>query len=263
MKDAAVVSELALERYRLAELPPEEMDAVRDALAMDPRLRERLAAIERSDREILAAHPPAPFAASVEGRLRRHAAEERGVGPRWRRLAPVWALSLAILVTGALLLRGGLQGLAGTATPPRGDRSKGSGSSLLLFRQALDGTAERLDSGAVAHAHDVLQVAYHAAGHRYGVILSIDGRGVVTRHLPTGGNDAAELQPIGPATLPTAYRLDDAPRIERFYFVAADDPFAVAPVVAAARIAATDPLAADRLSLPASFAQASFLLRKE
>jgi hypothetical protein len=177
-------------------------------------------------------------------------------------LAPVWALSLALVLTSGLLLRSGLVRLPGTPTAPSADRSKGGTLSLLLFRQGADSKVERLEPGAVARARDVLQIAYHANGHRYGVILSIDGRGVVTQHLPTAG-DAAELKPNGTVVLTTAYRLDDAPRLERFYLVAADEPFAIAPVVAAARSAAADPFAVDRLPLHAPFEQASFLLRKE
>lgn len=263
MKDASAVHQLMLERYRLGELSQPEMDALREALAADPALRERLAAIERSDHDILSSAPPAQFADSVEQRIRRQAAQDRGRGPRWSTLAPVWALSLALIVTSALLLRSGLPGAAGLSPATSGDRSKGGAPSLLLFRKNVDSAIERLEPGAVAHDRDVVQVAYQASGRRYGVILSIDGRGAVTRHLPASGDEAAPLQPSGPALLQVAYRLDDAPRLERFYFVASDQPFAVSPVEAAARSAASDPLNADRLPLDPPLTQASFLLRKE
>jgi hypothetical protein len=258
MKDAAAVSELTLERYRLGELPAAEMRAVREALAADAGLRERLAAIESSDLEILAAQPPAAFAASVERRIHSETAPGPTPARPWWSPAPAWALALGLVAASLLLLRGDLP-----APHAGGDRAKGGAPSLLLFRQGPGGAAERLDPGAVAHARDVMQLAYHAAGHRYGVIVSIDGRGVVTRHLPPSGDEAAALQAGGPALLPTAYRLDDAPRLERFYLVTADAPFAVTPVLTAARGAAADPVSADRLPLPAPFAQASFLLRKD
>jgi hypothetical protein len=33
-----------------------------------------------------------------------------------------------------------------------------------------------------------VQLAYQAAGRHFGAIVSIDGRGVVTRHLPAAGH---------------------------------------------------------------------------
>lgn len=264
MKDPTAVSELMLERYRLGELSAEETDALREALQANSPLRDRLAALAGSDQQILAARPPAQFAASVEQRLRAERAQDRGAPPRFGMLAPVWGLSLVLAVSGALLLRGAWPGSPGSAQTARsGDRPKGGSPSLLLFRQAPDRTIERLEPGSSAHARELLQLAYQAGGRRYGVILSIDGRGVVTQHLPATGDQAAPLKPSGPAVLPSAYRLDDAPRLERFYFVAADEPFAVPPVMAAARSAALDPLNVTRLPLEPPFAQASFLLRKE
>ncbi len=249
MSERPAVHELTLERYRLGELPEAEAQAVRDALEADPRLRERLAQLENSDRAILEERPVAQVAVAIERRL----AERE---PGRRALVPVLALSAALVVASALLAPRLTHG-------PGGDRTKGGGPSLLLFRKGPSGGVERLDAGAVAHAADVLQVAYQAGGRRYGVILSIDGRGVVTRHYPASGDEAAPLQSGGPGLLPSAYRLDDAPQLERFYLVAGDAPFALAPIVAAAESAGRDPRRAERLPLPAALVQTSFLLRKE
>jgi len=93
------------------------------------------------------------------------------------------------------------------------------------------------------------------------VIVSIDGRGSVTVHLPVHGDQAAALASGDTVLLDHAYQLDDAPRFERFHFVTAQAPFAVATVVDAARRAATT-ASASELPLAASFEQASFLLRK-
>lgn len=168
------------------------------------------------------------------------------------------------LVTGGLLLRAALPVPVDSAkTPPSGDRQKGGSPDLLLYRKGGESTVERLTPGAVARRLDVVQIAYLAGGRRYGLILSIDGRGSVTRHLPTGGDQAAPLRAGGAVALATAYRLDDAPRLERFYIVAADEPFGVSAVLTAATRAGLDPLTTDRLPLGAQFTQASFLLRKE
>ncbi len=57
-----------LERAALGEVPPERADEVREILAGDPAERARLAELEASNAEILAALPPADVAAEVARR---------------------------------------------------------------------------------------------------------------------------------------------------------------------------------------------------
>jgi hypothetical protein len=269
MKDSKDVPDLMLERYRLGELPAAEAAALAEAIAADDALRERLSALERSDAELLATYPPGEFAAAVARRAAAGGATEAKApprGPRHWMLAPasVLAAGLLALAGGGLLLRGVVPGPHASPgeAPPR-DRLKGGGPDLLLYRKGGESRIERLEPGAVAHSLDVVQIAYRAGGRRYGVILSVDGRGAVTRHLPAVGEQAAPLRPGGTVALEDAYRLDDAPRLERFYLVAADEPFALEPVLVLAGSTGFDPLTADRLPLGAPFGQASFLLRKE
>src|SRR4029453_15382136 len=118
--------------------------------------------------------------------------------------------------------------------PPDVTRIKGMAPQLYLYRKAAQAPVELLQPGSVAHARDLVQLAYKPAGRPYGVIVSVDGRGRVTRHLPVEGALAAPLLP-GPAMpLSQAFELDDAPAYERFHLVAADVPFAVDDVVQAA-----------------------------
>lgn len=110
-------------------------------------------------------------------------------------------------------------------------------------------------------AGDLVRVGYRAAGRGFGVIVSVDGRGSVTVHLPGRGDQAAALAGGDTVLVHHAYQLDDAPRFERFHFVTAGAPFAVATVVDAARRAALT-AGASELPLAPSFEQATFLLRK-
>jgi hypothetical protein len=110
-------------------------------------------------------------------------------------------------------------------------------------------------------ANEVVQVAYQVARPGYGVILSVDGRGVVTVHHPEGGTEAAPLTPGRQVPLPHAYRLDDAPAFERFHLVVAGEPFPVDTAVTAARRTARS--GGDRLDLPGRFAQLEVTVRKE
>jgi hypothetical protein len=99
---------------------------------------------------------------------------------------------------------------------------------LSIYRRTAAGS-ERLADGDLVHAGDLLRVGYVSGGRPFGLILSIDGRGAVTMHLPPAGDRAVALQPGSNILLDAAYELDDAPRIERFYFVTGNDAFAVGP----------------------------------
>ena len=124
--------------------------------------------------------------------------------------------------------------------------------------------SETLADGAVARQGDVIRVGYRAAGRAYGVILSIDGRGHVTMHLPTGGDRAMALGREPTVLLDQAYELDDAPRWERFYFITGEAPFPIAPIVASASAPSQRPAATPypHCPSPQAFEQSVVSLQK-
>ena len=252
------IPDLILEQYRLGELPRAEADRVSRLLAEDPALRERHEALDRSDEEIARAYPAGWFAQRIRARLPAPAAG-----------APFgWRVPLAIAATVALVILVVPRWMA----PPRGDiapavsvdRIKGLKPSLAIYRRTSTGS-ETLADGSVARPGDHLRVAYTGAGKAYGVILSIDGRGAVTVHLPPVGERAAPLKAGSAILLDQAYELDDAPGWERFYFVTGDTPFAMADVVKAARKTAAGGARATPAPLPVSreLTQSTFSIQKE
>jgi len=144
------------------------------------------------------------------------------------------------------------------------DTIKGLEPTLMVYRRTATGS-ETLADGAPARAGDLLLLGYVAAGRRYGVILSLDGAGIVTMHLPANGSAAAPLRAGEIVLLDQAYELDDAPAWERFYFVAADEPFDVESIRGTLRQAAARGLALPprSLPLPAGFGQNGFSIQKE
>ncbi|MCX7030095.1 MAG: hypothetical protein NTU62_08245 [Spirochaetes bacterium] len=259
------VSDLSLEQYRLGELSAAAAAALADRIGRDPALAARLGSLAASDAEILAAHPPAVAAADIRRRL---AVEERGEERRARRLRPVRFSTLAFPAAAAVLLTLSLFLVRDRILPVRDAvRLKGLETTLSVWRKT-GGGAERLAEGAVARAGDVVQLSYLAAGARYGVILSIDGRGVVTFHLPEGWEGGPARSPAldtsGEITLASAYELDDAPAFERFFLVYGAGPFEVSAAAEPARRLAARPDSAlrGRISLPRTLRQVSFLLVK-
>ena len=254
------VPDLLLERYRLGEMTPDEGAAFERRLHGDEELRQRLRALDASDEEIRRRYPAEVLGSQVRRRLEAGAkdaprtAGARFFGLRWKTAAVLaGVLVLAVLVGPPLL---------GPGDGP-GDRVKGLEPTLLLFRKTPEGS-EPLKDGATARAGDLIRIGYRAAGQRWGVIVSVDGRGVVTRHLPRDGAHAARLPTESQALLDSAYELDDAPRWERFYFVAGPAPFDTAPILEAANRVAASGSAGPPPALPLRMAvkQSSVLLIK-
>ena len=251
--DDSPVADITLERYRLQELPADVAARLERRLGRDSTLRSRLDALARSDEQIRDSDRLERVAAGVRQRVAANATDR--TQRRWRPLVEL-AVAAAVVILLVIPL---------VTSMPAGDdeRTKGLEPSLALFRKVGAGS-ETLADGAVVHQGDVIRVGYRAAGRPYGVILSIDGRGHVTLHLPSTGDQAAPLQRESTVLLDQAFELDDAPRWERFYFVTAANPFTVAPIVAAAGRAAE--LGGDTpaaLPLGTGLDQSVFSLQKE
>ena len=257
-----------LERLAQGELDPEAAAALRARLAAEGRsVDEELAALARSNQEILAEQPKAVVGAAIRAR-----AAAAGAAPpaarRWPWQVPALALAGALGV--AVLVVGGIdRGAQGPTTVGEGEQEetilKGH-PRLLVYRQRGE-RHERLPAGARAARGDLLQLAYAGMlDGQHGVLLSIDGAGRVTRHLPVEGVTAAvALSPGREIRLPTAYELDDAPAFERFVMVTAPHPFAADVAVQAARAVAARKEGArtQPLPLPAEFSQTSIAVEKE
>ena len=264
------IPEIVLERYRLGELPAGEAARVQALADADAGVRGRLGEIERSDTEIRNSGLVHRLEDGVRRRLAaRTGAQGSAPGARWG-LGAGWGLAViaAIALVFVIVPRRGVRPddmpIAAADRPEVGDRIKGLRPALAVYRRTADGS-ETLADGAVARAGDLLRIGYRAAGRSYGMILSVDGRGSVTVHLPDAAARAVPLRRDTTVLLDRAYELDDAPKWERFYFITGTEPFAVAPIVDAARRLVSNhrdtPPAA--LPLPADLEQSSFSIQKE
>lgn len=218
-----------------------------------------LEALRVSSDEILEALPPRTVAAEVEHRVRAR---------RQRRTRVAYWSAGAALATAAVLLfaltRGGDETRLAGLDPAEldgGTRIKG-GLGLILHQKRGD-EAVRLAPRARAGTGDLLQLSYVAAGRGFGVIVSIDGRGTTTLHFPDTPEASTALAPGKATPLAHAYRLDDAPRFERFFLVASSQPIDVAAVIRASeRLAAMPRRESAGLELGPDLEQVSFLVTK-
>lgn len=258
-----------LERIALGELPPDELAAAKVRLAQEPEGLERLARLEADSRATLERHTPSNVVAEVERRhrlqsVRASVEADRRPSPL-RRLLPTLSLGVPVAMALVVLF------VVSHRDPPREDTPsvrmgeytgiKGD-PQLIVHRQGESGP-EKLASGAPAKPGDLLQLSYNAGGKPYGAVLSVDGRGSVTLHLPETLTGSLALK-SGAVSLEHAYELDDAPAFERFVFITSDTPFDLNAVMDAARALAQNPDEARTapLSLPASLNQTSLTVEK-
>jgi hypothetical protein len=274
-----------LERAAQGELAAPQIDELKARLAAEGRsLDAELAALAISNQEL---HSQVDKGQTM-AEIRRRAARSVETSSR-RRSFSFWIAPLALagsLGIGLLVLRPGhgvgpsSHPVGPTAQPRQGGSEpdeqitfKGTEPSvsprLWVYRHpaaANEQRPERLSDGARAARGDLLQLAY-AAGRdgRYGVLLSIDGAGRVTQHLPEpGASAAAVLRSPNEINLPSAYELDDAPGFERFVLITSTQSFPVAAALDAARTLAAQGASARTapLALSPIFHQTSVLLQK-
>jgi hypothetical protein len=241
---------LERERWLLGE--QSEQERARTEARLDASERVHLRAEDEALRaRLLATHPPSQLAMRALARAR---------SPR---RAPFYIASLAALACATFLL------WTPSAEPRRTvevrtERVKGQAMELRVYRQRAGG-AERLRDGTEVAAGELVQLGFLRAGHRYGVLLSIDGGGSVTLHFPRDPTDSTRLPSgSGEQLLAKAYELDDAPLFERFLFVGADEPLVVDAVLDAARRLAGDLQRArvESLRVESASEQRSLLLHK-
>lgn len=218
--------------------------------------------LEQDNAETLLRLPSARMVAAIQQRATRarKQAEVRSWMPGAWTLAPVMSLSALLLIV--LSMDGELPPTRSDATGVEATRIKGLAPHLVVYRHHGE-SAERLTAGAVAKNGDRLQLAYVAAGDAYGVVVSLDGAGAVTLHLHEGLRSAT-LKADHETPLPESYRLDAAPRFERFVLVTSTQPFDVSVVENAARALISTPHGAQHadLPLPSGLRQVSFTLSK-
>jgi len=244
------VSDWRLERLAQGELDEAAARDIESKLGKD-EVAVRLQRIGASNEEILKRFPPEVVGAAIRQRLQ---------AKRPRRALWVMALVPVAMAAGVWAVS---PRVALSPGDPDMTRVKGA-THLFAYRAAAPGTKPtKLGQASRVRPHDVLQLAYTAGEARYGTVLSVDGRGVVTQHLPVSTETAAPLAGTGETNLPRSYELDDAPGFERFFLITAAKPFSLSQVLDAARALGRDGDARKKaLSLAPELSQESLLLEK-
>lgn len=278
-----------LERYVLGEIPEEIAEKIRKKAEGDTKLLAELEAIKASNREVLARYPQDRFReeldafadqerkASKSPSLKR---TERIITKSFSRYSrkPILALSTAAAALLVFLfvvlptlndhspLTKSLETIQ--ADPVDKILVKGEDvvdltkTQILVYRKKGD-SVELMENSQKAWAGDLLQLAYVSANEGYGVVFSIDGRGLVSLHFPAEREGSTQLEQHRKIVLPTAIELDDAPDFERFFLITAGAPLNVPQILEmAGNLADSERPLLTPLNLPDRMSQFSFLILK-
>jgi hypothetical protein len=247
------VPDLFLERTFSGEASAEE----RARVEADPDARMRLDDVMRGNTRFHMNHDPDTVLRAIEARAKEASVRE-ALAPKSSNWWPVLLVGAPLAALALLLVQA--PSLPDAGTPPEQTTAKGLKARLRVSQNTPRGV-ERVSMDEVLFAGDEVQVLTVAGDATHGVVVSIDGRGQVTRHFPLKGEDTT--LPPGQRPLGEALELDDAPDFERFVLVSGTSAIDVSAVEAAARRTATgnDPGKAP-LGLPAGLDQFSFVIRK-
>jgi hypothetical protein len=182
--------------------------------------------LDRSDKEFLETYPVELMSERIHKRLEEETKEESNVVEADFRSRIFYSVTAAAMLAIGLFFSQVI--VPGNRFSPNEiTRIKGVDESELRVYREAKYELEELDSGTAAREFDRLQISYQVTGDYYGVIFSIDGRGVITRHMAEAGGEAVHLSTQGEEFLPFSYELDDAPDFETFYLLLSDKPFLV------------------------------------
>lgn len=232
MTNVNKISDFKLERYLVGNLPAGEMDALQKREAEDEIFAARVRALRQENARILAENP----FESLEEKLD---AVETAAGVSLKSsnrsafvLKVAAALVVALGVLSAVFFDRDVV-VAGTANPSMevaladspddGVRIKGMSAGLEVWKKTLD-SAVQMSNLDEATEGDEIQLRYRVAQKCYGMLISMDGNGTITMHMGDG-HSAVALEPGKMTTLPFAYKLDNAPKFEKFFLLTSAESF--------------------------------------
>ncbi len=255
-----MIPDWKLERFLTGDLPDEEMNMLRELEATDVVFANRVKMLREDNKAILNKFPfealagklaDVPETADVLETANvadsaEHANAER-IAPRFTLMKFaaaamfIFAVALiAFMVQRETVVAGGnaagngddVAAVNGSqitqvafAETQSDTRIKGLDARMEVWKKTDAGIVQLQDLDEVREG-DEIQLRYAVPEKCFGLLFSMDGKGALTLHMGDGVK-AIELTPGKMNSLPFAYKLDDAPYFEKFFFVTSPKEFAV------------------------------------
>ena len=225
------ISDFKLERYLLGDLPEGEMQALREREACDEIFAARVREMREQGERFLAENPFSAIEDKLENAERSEILPNRSFNTLWLKVAA--ALVIALGVFSAVVLNRNVATYEGSGTSMEvaladtddGTRIKGMSASLEVWKKTGDSAVQMVNLGD-AFEGDEIQLRYRVPQKCFGMLFSMDGNGTITMHMGEG-DKAIELEPGKMTTLPFAYKLDNAPKFEKFFLLTSEKAFEI------------------------------------
>lgn len=223
------ISDFKLERYLLGELPEKEMRDFQERELSDEIFAARVREMREQGKRFVAENPFEALEAKMDAA--DEAADDNVISGLWLKVAA--ALVIALGVFSMVVLNRNVETYSGEsatmevamANVDDGTRIKGMSASLEVWKKTGDSAVQMVNLGDASEG-DEIQLRYRVPQKCFGMLFSMDGNGTVTMHMGDG-NNAIELEPGKMTTLPFAYKLDNAPKFEKFFLLTSQNSFAI------------------------------------
>ena len=245
-----MIPDWKLERFLTGDLPEEEMNKLRELEANDAVFANRVKMLREDNKAILSKLPFEALAANL-GTATEAAGSAANAAENAAKNAPRFTLvkfAVAAMFIFAVAMVAffaqretfvmnervgsdvanvkGSQNTQVAFTETQSDtRIKGLDARMEVWKKTQVGIVQLNDLDSVGEG-DEIQLRYAVPEKCYGLLFSMDGNGALTLHMGDGVK-AIELAPGKMNSLPFAYKLDDAPYFEKFFFVTSPKEFAV------------------------------------
>ena len=238
-----MIPDWKLERFLTGDLPEEEMNKLRELEANDAVFANRVKMLREDNKAILSKLPFETLAANL-GTVTETAGTAAKNAPRFTLVkfaaAAMFVFAVALVAffaqseTSVMNERVGsdvanVNGSQNTqvalAENESDTRIKGLDARMEVWKKTSAGIVQLNDLDSVGEG-DEIQLRYAVPEKCFGLLFSMDGNGALTLHMGNGVK-AIELAPGKMNSLPFAYKLDDAPYFEKFFFVTSPKEFAV------------------------------------
>jgi len=238
-----MIPDWKLERFLTGDLPEEELNKLRELEANDAVFANRVKMLREDNKAILSKLPFETLAANL-GTVTETAGTAAKNAPRFTLVkfaaAAMFVFAVALVaffaqretsvmnerVGGDVANVNGSQNTLFALAETQSDtRIKGLDARMEVWKKTPAGIVQLNDLDSVGEG-DEIQLRYAVPEKCFGLLFSMDGNGALTLHMGNGVK-AIELAPGKMNSLPFAYKLDDAPYFEKFFFVTSPKEFAV------------------------------------
>ena len=226
-----MIPDWKLERYLTGDLPEGEMSEIRELEKTDEVFARRVKMLREENAAILRKMPFERLAEKMDARDCGAERKNNVIHFGFVKFAAAAALVLAVVSVALFSQRevvpdAGAQAMdVAMAAQDDGTRIKGMDARMEIWKKTGDSAVQMLNLDE-AREGDEIQLRYSVPEKCFGLLFSMDGNGTVTMHM-ADGSQAVALEPGKMTTLPFAYKLDNAPKFEKFFLLTSQKNFAI------------------------------------